>query len=65
MVNKCADHEYYRWDCMPCNQKVEKEVPIGPTNEQLLDSIPIDEVVEYVLENYFDMMKEAMVEQSS
>ena len=36
-----------------------------PTNLQKLDQIPIDEIIEYALENFYEQMKEAIQEQAS
>lgn len=36
-----------------------------PTTEQILDQLPIDEVIQYVVMNYYDQTKEAIQEQGS
>ncbi len=39
------------------------EFGLEENNKQRLDNIPIDEIIEYVLENYFDEVSERVQEE--
>ena len=47
--------------CPSCNTQ-KTMIVSSETNIQKLDQIPIDEIIEYVIENYFDQVAEAVQE---
>jgi uncharacterized membrane protein len=55
------------WESNSILPKSEKHQFIDELNDNLqkLEQIPMDEIIEYVLENYYDEMREAIQEQAS